>query len=78
MPFDIQLRDNGINSFDISLSTSVASGGILKRYNGSTFVQTCMKVRIGASWENKPLKIYKEGSWQTVTKNNCKLNFIYL
>jgi hypothetical protein len=74
MPFpDILLYDNGTGTFDVALATSATSsfGGILKCWNGATWVKSCMAVTMSAGLYDKPLKVYKAGSWQLVDKNDC-------
>ena len=43
-----------------------AGGGILKRWNGGSWVTAKLQVYTG-SFVTKPLKIYRDGSWKTVT-----------
>jgi hypothetical protein len=44
-------------------------GGILKRWNGSQWTKAKLQVYDGISaFISKTLKVYKDGSWQTVDK----------
>lgn len=52
--------------FDINLSSPVDYYGILKRWNGSSWVPALLKRWNGSSWENKPLKIWTGSEWGLV------------
>jgi hypothetical protein len=55
--------------FKFSTTTTSEYGGIFKRWNGSQWVRTKLKVYVGGSWQSKPLKVYKNGEWKLVDTN---------
>ena len=66
MTFDINLRDGGAGTFDISLSPPGIIGYI-KVWNGSSWVPKPIKVWNGASWQIFPLKYWNGSSWITTS-----------
>lgn len=40
--------------------------GILKRWDGGTWVREPLKVYLSSTWQSKPLKVYLDGQWKDV------------
>jgi hypothetical protein len=67
MAFDIQLRDGGAGTFDISLSGDASTVGYIKVWSGAAWVKYPVKYWNGSSWIQKPLKYWNGSAWITTT-----------
>ena len=69
---DIFLYAGETNPSDIILSdpTVQRSGGsfygILKRWNGASWIKEPLKTYNGATWTSKPLKVWDGATWQLI------------
>lgn len=61
--FDIALRDNGTNAFDISLSGAMGPTGQIKVWIGGAWTPKPVKYWTGSEWVTKPLKYWDGDSW---------------
>jgi hypothetical protein len=55
------------NTVDFELlDTPIVYYGILKRWDGASWVKEPLKVWNGVTWATKPLKVWDGASWQLV------------
>lgn len=62
MSFDVELRNPG-GGFGVALSSAPPSGGLIKVWTGSAWVEKPVKVWTGSAWVQKPVKFWSGSAW---------------